>query len=69
MMKTCRRSFFTWIVTAIVSIFGLPKAAKGASYWPGHNCPRCGRQQLVIYSYGPGRYHTHRCGTTTYWYH
>jgi hypothetical protein len=68
-MKTCRRSFLTLITTAIVSLFGLPKAAKAAQYHAGHNCPRCGRQQFVIYRFGPGPYHTHRCGTTTYWYH
>ena len=37
-------------------------------FHPGHNCPNCGRVQTVIYSAGPGRYHTHRCGNTL-WYH
>jgi hypothetical protein len=37
-------------------------------YHAGHDCPRCGRQQLNIHAQGPGRYHTHRHGQT-YWYH
>ena len=68
-MQKCRRNFLTWITTTIAAIFGLSKAAQAATYHPGHNCPRCGNLVLVVFCNGPGLYHTHRCGTTTYWYH
>lgn len=67
--RPCRRSFFALLTTALVGLFGLPAAARAATYHAGHNCPRCGRQVLAIWRFGPGRFHTHRCGTTTYWYH
>jgi len=69
-VNQCRRNWFREALVALAALVGLgPRAARGAGYHPTHNCPRCGRLQLVVYCRGPGRYHTHRCGTTTYWYH
>jgi hypothetical protein len=67
---TCRRSFLTWITTALAALFGLPRAAKGATYHPGHQCPRCGATVFVVWRMNwpyPGR-HGHRHGGT-YWWH
>jgi ribosomal protein S27AE len=64
----CRRSVFTAILGALVSLLGVPRGARAAAYHRGHDCPRCGNVVFRVYASGPGRYHTHRCGNT-YWYH
>ena len=66
----CRRGFWAVIAGAIAWLLGRPEDAKAADYGyhPGHNCPRCGRLQVVVYRRGPGIYHTHKCGSTI-WHH
>jgi hypothetical protein len=70
MTMKCRRTFLSIIVGAVASLLHIPCKANGAGrfYHPGHNCPSCGTQVVVIYCWGPGQFHTHRHGNT-FWYH
>ena len=45
-----------------------PKA-RAALHHPGHDCPKCGRVQTVIYCFKRGGGHYHCCGGRTYWWH
>jgi len=67
-MNRCRRTWFSAIVGSIAALLGCGRVAKGAAYYPYHNCPNCGQVVVEIYCWGPGQYHTHRHGNT-YWYH